>query len=474
MSQTVLSRRDSRSTTRTEPTEAWLFAQILLGNPIRGGFRDQAHEHADRERLEWLAQISTVHAAQRRSLLEKEHHAREERARLEWLAGISPRHERALRRQLASEAEALETRSRFERFVEAWELQEAAWDPAKHPRQGGPPNAGWFATTGGTESSSKASDAAPAPSHPTAADASAAAPPITTKTQLPAAARGSWVSGTKGDGVFHYNNALENQRAGLAGKAVRFEKQYIAVGGFPPEVYYKGNASAASVEINVVTGTTTDGRAADAAMRKKLGDPKWRRPDGYAWNHAGTPGSKVMELVEKPVHDAISHKGPAAESRALRRQASRAARTGGATGRVMAALTVYLTARDALQAAGALQPDYEAEARETYHYVADDGSVFIVWPAGLFSGASREFVSGPRKGQTEKLASEDVEAYRKQAEEEWGKYIPSSLFSEPRFIPGKRRKSLPLIEYRNGIRYDAGWIDEDGVHRHPNPKALPI
>ena len=30
---------------------------------------------------------------------------------------------------------------------------EAQWDPAKHPRLGGPPNAGWFATTGGSGSS---------------------------------------------------------------------------------------------------------------------------------------------------------------------------------------------------------------------------------------------------------------------------------------------------------------------------------
>ncbi len=140
----------------------------------------------------------------------------------------------------------------------------------------------------------------------------------------------------------------------------------------------------------------------------------------------------------------------------------------------MAAVTVYLTARDALQAAGVLQPDYQEADRETYHYVAKDGSIFIVWPAGLFSGATREFVAGPRKGQTEKISKAQVETYRNQAEEEWGKYLPGSLFSEPSFIPGKKRKSLPLIEYRNGIPYDAGWIDEDGVHRHSSPRMLPI
>jgi hypothetical protein len=64
--------------------------------------------------------------------------------------------------------------------------------------------------------------------------------------------------------------------------------------------------------------------------------------------------------------------------------------------------------------------------------------------------------------------------HRKLAEEEWGKYIPGTLFAQPRFIPGKKRKSLPLMEYRQGIPFEAGWIDEDGVHRYPAPKTTTI
>jgi hypothetical protein len=273
--------------------------------------------------------------------------------------------------------------------------------------------------------------------------------------------------------VFRYNDSPENQKAGLVGKEVRFQNQNIAVGGLPAEADYEGSANAAKVEIDVVSGMEADNRAADAAMRKKLGDPKWQRPKGYLWNHAGPSGSKVMELVRRPVHEAVSHKGPAAEPRALRRAASTGGGPGGATGRAMGALTVYLAARDALQAAGVLKPDYDEDDRETYHYVAEDGSIFTVQPGGFFSGASREFVAGPRKGHTEAITKEQVEAYRTQAEEEWGKYIPGSLFSEPRFIPGKKRKSLPLIEYRDGLPYNAGWIDEEGVHRHSNPRMLP-
>ncbi|MBI2823757.1 MAG: HNH endonuclease [Planctomycetia bacterium] len=249
------------------------------------------------------------------------------------------------------------------------------------------------------------------------------------------------------------------------GKEVRFSRQHIAVGGFPPESYYRGSASQAGVEIETVTGFDADANAADAAMREKLGNPKWQRPKGYRWNHAGPPGSKVMELVEEGIHGAIAHKGPGAEPRALRRGAG----GGGATARAMAALTVYLVARDALRAGGVLHPGYKVDQEETYHFAARDGSVFILYPAGLFSRARRDFIAGPRKGQTEKISNTQVDEYRKQAEEQWGRYIPGSLLKSPRFIPGKQRTSLPVFIDDRGIRREAGWIDEEGVHYYDIP-----
>ena len=140
----------------------------------------------------------------------------------------------------------------------------------------------------------------------------------------------------------------------------------------------------------------------------------------------------------------------------------------------MGVLTVYLMARDVFQAAGVLKPDYTVEERETYHFVAEDGSVFVVSPAGWFSSAQREFVAGPRKGQTEKITNAQVDGYRKKAEEEWGKYIPGSRVSEPRFIPGTKRHSLPWVIHKYGIPYDAGWIDEKGIHRYPVPRPQSI
>ncbi len=110
----------------------------------------------------------------------------------------------------------------------------------------------------------------------------------------------------------------------------------------------------------------------------------------------------------------------------------------------------------------------------TYHFVDKDGSEFIVVPGGWLSTPKREFVAGPRMGQTEAITNDEAETYRKQAENEWGKYIPGSLLADPRFIPGRRRKTLPLMIHDYGVPREAGWIDEKGVHRYSNPYPAAI
>ena len=82
----------------------------------------------------------------------------------------------------------------------------------------------------------------------------------------------------------------------------------------------------------------------------------------------------------------------------------------------------------------------------------------------------REFVLRARKGQTENITDTEVAQYRNLAEKEWGKYLPGTLISEPRFIPGTRRKRLPLFIHEFGVPREAGWIDEHGVHRYPTPR----
>jgi hypothetical protein len=129
------------------PSEAWLFAQAILGNPLPDPRAADAHSRHERELLEFAASISDRARDELRRVQADEAQARRDRDLLEWVAPISEKHERELRELQQEEAEA---RHRYTRLIEALELQEAQWDPARHPRRGGPPNAGWFATTGGS------------------------------------------------------------------------------------------------------------------------------------------------------------------------------------------------------------------------------------------------------------------------------------------------------------------------------------
>jgi hypothetical protein len=76
---------------------------------------------------------------------------------LEWLAPISEEHERELRELQRLEANARAAEERYEQLIEFLDLQEAQWDPGKHPRRGTPPNPGWFAPTGGAASATSSS-----------------------------------------------------------------------------------------------------------------------------------------------------------------------------------------------------------------------------------------------------------------------------------------------------------------------------
>lgn len=299
-----------------------------------------------------------------------------------------------------------------------------------------------------------------------AADATKETP--STRMHLPSDARGKWIKGTKGNGVFEFFDNLENRNAGVAGIRVRFVNGNIARGAFPPSAYYGGSARTATVEIAKVTGSKPDNIAADEAMRKKLNNAEWERPRGYRWNHAGEPGSKTMELVDKDIHRVVHHQGPASEPRA----ALRAARAQRATGRAIVVLDVYSTLRSAFQASGVLKQDYEVASEAIYYFVADDKSVFIVeMPPPLIFGvgelifnAKLKFIAGPRAGETQIITSEDVARYRAHIEKRWGKFVPGSLIAPPRFIPGTDRKTLPRVDQDGAT---IGYIDEDGPHEVP-------
>lgn len=134
----------------TPASEALLFAQALLGysgRPASG----EAVLGVDGEHLERLAGISPEWEHKLRAAARPAAHDAHQRQQLEWLAEVSTEHRRRLRELLRREAAEAAAREAAARILEGLDrVAEEDWDPAKHPRLGGPPNAGWFAATGGS------------------------------------------------------------------------------------------------------------------------------------------------------------------------------------------------------------------------------------------------------------------------------------------------------------------------------------
>jgi hypothetical protein len=132
------------------PSEALLFARAITGDPSRGCVPDDAGSGIDCEYLEWLAAISPEYERRLRNLAKSPRGDELRREQLEWLAEISPEYARQLRDLQREEAMAAEVRERSRHIIESLERAAEEWDDSKHPRAGGPPNAGWFASTGGS------------------------------------------------------------------------------------------------------------------------------------------------------------------------------------------------------------------------------------------------------------------------------------------------------------------------------------
>jgi hypothetical protein len=86
--------------------------------------------------------------------------------------------------------------------------------------------------------------------------------------------------------------------------------------GFPDftSIAYREGSVVADVRINYTGSRGRDFTAADEAMRKKLGDPSWRRDaDNWTWHHHQDIGNKGeggrMILVRTSVHAALKHSG---------------------------------------------------------------------------------------------------------------------------------------------------------------------
>jgi hypothetical protein len=108
---------------RSAPTEAWLFAQAILGNPIPDPRAAAAHSRHERELLEFAASIS----GRAREVIQRSRHdeaqLRHDRELLEWLAPISEEHECELRELQRHEANARAVEERYEQLIEFLDLQ---------------------------------------------------------------------------------------------------------------------------------------------------------------------------------------------------------------------------------------------------------------------------------------------------------------------------------------------------------------
>src|SRR6185437_4266972 len=79
------------------PSEAWLFAQAILGKPIPRIASPEMKARAKREELERISQFSSRGAEELRRLNAAEAVARHDREVLKWAAGISSRAAEKLR-----------------------------------------------------------------------------------------------------------------------------------------------------------------------------------------------------------------------------------------------------------------------------------------------------------------------------------------------------------------------------------------
>jgi hypothetical protein len=271
--------------------------------------------------------------------------------------------------------------------------------------------------------------------------------------RTPADSRGTWIEGAKGHGVFEFTDTPLNRSKGIVGLRVRFEGGYIGIGGFPESYYYGGSVSAATVEIERVTGTESDDFAADREMRKRLGNENWQRPKNYTWNHAGKPGSCTMELVDREVHMRVAHKGNAS---AVRGRV-------GVTVSALGIINVYMAVRDMpelLLEAGVPGVGCEADHFD-YYFSEEDGSVFIVQP-GIFYGGTKRYIGGPKAGGAESISSLQINEYRSVGDSIWGRFDERNQ----KFIPGIQRDRIEAVDPWSEQVH--GWYDKDGYHEYPD------
>jgi RHS repeat-associated protein len=264
---------------------------------------------------------------------------------------------------------------------------------------------------------------------------------------LPSDKRGKWIEGTKGNGTFEYADTPENRASDLAGKRVRFSGGFIAIGGFPPEWYYGGDAGKASVDIPAVTGGKADNMAADQAMRERMKNPNWRRPSRYVWNHSGPPGSTRMELVKEVPHSKVHHAGPASVPRAMARVGNGVGKTANALGGLQFIISQLADAKENAPIKG-MGRGYTVINRPWVfrdsigRFVAEEEASIWPWKPRKYY---KHYLND--KGEVidrVEISKEEANRIQEEGQRRWG-YMRFNWWNfEWEFVPGTEQKRLPV------------------------------
>ncbi len=289
-------------------SEAWLFAQAILGNPIPTIVSRHARAKARREELQWLATFSPKHVEELRRLVAAESEARRQHELLQWAAKISTRAEEKLRALQREQAKEREGWRRAEQFVES--LLEGAWDPSKHPRapKGQSDGGRWVAKGGGTASAhSVGTGGAPSPTRGVGGASDA------THWYLPAEDKGTWLV-QKGDSTFRLKTPVEVN--GMHVHEINYTK------GVP--VLDKFSLPGKTATIVLTGDRNTDIRNAKTAWKKL--NPGKNIPENAIFHHdllhvaeetVEINGKKAkvlvgkMQLVPSEVNRIVFHQGSA-------------------------------------------------------------------------------------------------------------------------------------------------------------------
>ena len=145
-----------------------------------------------------------------------------------------------------------------------------------------------------------------------------------------------------------------------------------------------------------------------------------------------------MELVRRDVHCALSHKGPAAVLRATARSTTQGGSTqrrgiGGTTARAVGIAGCVPDGSRSVAMSVCLVPNIiPMKASRTNSKMRKMGRNSLSNQDGYVCKKGICFRTS--QGQSEPITDEEVENYKKAAEEEFGKYVPGK---SPRFIPGQ-------------------------------------